>query len=267
MTSLPTKQTIFGVITTGTVLALILWVTQFDGLNSIKSLLAARRSIEIRGTGTIFGSSYFAGQKLRFGLKGANTAKVFWLVDDSAVLASGVEVEYVFPRDTTDAPAVMRTHRVDAVYREGKSYDAVTRFVDLEPSPALASFQLDGSLLRVSVQESISTSGAGATAWHLEGAALTTYDAGKYADVALLKPANGPDQTNTGHLLYALDLNMAKTLTTEPLYTEYRYTSGKDTLIMVQPVSGPVARRVDSLTRSKLLKGLKHMPRRAGERQ
>jgi hypothetical protein len=172
-------------------------------------------------------SPFFAGEVVRFSLKGAAPDRVIWQFDESEVQAGGVEIEHAFPFDARKPLGIASTHRVDVFFREGAPYrTAVSHFgVD---NVRFVSAKIEGKTISLLLNPD---QGA---AWKLRQVSLGRFEGGVFkTGTAIPTPTDRPpgsitlDQSLLERLgiTFGRDLNPGSNLRADPLTASLEFVS------------------------------------------
>lgn len=109
----------------------LFWLVQMDGWSQIESALGGVRcSIVVQSPGRLTANDYFAGERLRFVLRGVDADKVVWVFGESEVQVAGIETEFRFPLDTSRY-GLTSVHRVDVFFRVGEGYQTLSTTIKI----------------------------------------------------------------------------------------------------------------------------------------
>jgi len=165
------------------VAGLLLWLLSLGGFRDVTGLMSRLRgggpAISVVAPTRPDATEFFAAEKLRFKVNGADPTSVGWLFDETDYQRGNVETEFAFQYDETE-PALVANHMVVAVFRHGDRYTAVEASVKVRNLRYDAAAHEDGSKIALAVPKTVGPE------WRLRSVSLTSFQGGEYKTVSEL---------------------------------------------------------------------------------
>lgn len=153
------------------VAGILIWLTAGGGTATVLSWFSPAK-IEVSSVGRGQQATYFAGEVLRFTLKGPQATHAYWIFDESDVKPGNVEIQNLFPYDSKQ-PSISENRRVDVFYKVAGVYRTAYAVVPVENQQLVSSKVQDGAI-------SLNTSPAENNNWKLMGVSLDKYEGGYF---------------------------------------------------------------------------------------